>query len=112
MRQKDIYLNNTSLAIVLILISYFYEIQSLMWISICILILTNFSRKSGTIIYFVTSRIFHLIGNMNGKIILIIFYFLILFPISLIYHLFNNEKKVVSNWKYNENNGFSFKNMW
>jgi hypothetical protein len=112
MKQKEIYQNNTSLAIVFLLISYFSSFQFLVWISICILVVTNFSIKSGYIIFIVTSRIFHYVGNLNGKIILLIFYFFILTPISLIYHLFNKEKNVFSNWKNNEKKEFLFKNMW
>lgn len=111
MKLKEIYTGNIAVVIVILLFHYWTKIPSLFWIAVGILVLTLSSEKVARLFAVAVQAIFKFVGNINAKIILTIFYFLILTPIATLKRILSRNGNANSNW-IEMKNEYNFKDMW
>jgi len=114
MKQKDIY----QLYILLLGIFVFFEVNDIIFIHpiliVLVFVVPLISEKAAELIVFPFFHLGRSFSIIQKFIVLTLVYFIIFFPISLIYK-FSNHKKEVSNTKWkaiNEKNKINFKNLW
>lgn len=112
MKSRDVYTGNIALAFVLFLFFYLLKLWLLFWIGLGVLLLTLVSFQLATNFASILSKLYKLIGFINSKIILTIFYLIILTPISLLAKLFSPSKKqLTTNWK-EVKKAYNFEELW
>lgn len=114
MKDKEIYTGNISIAFVLFLGYYFFQSLPLFYIGMSMLFLSLISETSAKFIAIVFKKIFALMGGINSRIILTLFYFGILLPTSLLKSLFTKKTETNKHTKWINlvDKKYNFKELW
>ena len=75
----------------LLLFYFIFKVKVLLFIVFALLVLTLISNFIGEKIAWLWMKFAELLGYVNGKILLSVIFFIVLYPISLIYRLFNKD---------------------
>lgn len=102
------------LAAGLIIISLFFKIGWLIYVSLAILVVTSFSSFLGGWIAKAWMGFGKTLGNINGKLILSIFFFLLLVPIAFFKKIISKKQisSSTTNWKTLDNENVAFDKLW
>src|SRR5690606_2737147 len=114
MKSKEIYTGNISISFVLLLGYYFFHHISFFFIGMSILFLSLISETSAKFIALVFKKIFALMGGINSRIILTLFYFLILLPTALLKRLFSKKTETSKDTKWINivDKKYNLKELW
>lgn len=113
MKVKEVYTGNIAISLVILLLFYLTKNWLFFWISICILVINLLSLKLASHFALILKGLYKFIGLLNSTIILILFYLLILTPISFCVQLFSKSKNntLTSNWK-EVSKKYNFSELW
>lgn len=101
MNKEKVYLTNIVIAVGAFIIGKRFQLDSLLLVGLAILVITVLNFYLASKIAFIWMLIGKLLGTINGKLIMTLFFFLVLTPLALLKKLFSSkpQKTNNSNWK-------------